>query len=272
MIKYFFLASLLMPTPLFASAQGESGWEHVRATAASGKPLQVLLGAMPHEAHMQGIHTSGLRIYVDLDTAGVGRSTTDAPFLRADFNTLAFWQRLGKVLPQKVDTVVCDVSVTRFIAWDVPTLLEILRCSLTSTGSIYLPEMRLASQAPKEVLWIHHQPDVVAEILLKGVDRKTLPWHFGPDKFKEAFKPHDIPAYVAKGNGGMQTTVTDGVWSSTPNYVVDAVFGAGGCLSRLVSGISYHMGSAGYPDIGLASRVEYGEMSSGFSFVKITKK
>ena len=272
MIKYFVLASLLMPTPLFASAQDESGWEHVRAIAASGKPLQVLLGAMPHEAHMQGIHTSGLRIYVDLDTAGVGRSTTDAPFLRADFNTLAFWQRLGKVLPQKIDTVVCDVSVTRFIAWNVPTLREILRRSLTSTGSIYLPEMSLASQAPKEVRWIAHQPDVIPEILLKGVDLKTLPWYFGPDKFKEVFQPYDIPTYVVRGNGGPQTAITDGVWSSTPNYVVDAVFGAGGCLSRLVSGISHHMGYAEYPDIGLASRKGLEDMLSNFSFVKIVKK
>ncbi|MBA4118943.1 MAG: hypothetical protein C0514_08650 [Candidatus Puniceispirillum sp.] len=272
MIKYFVFASLFVPTPLFASAQDESGWEHVRAAVAPEKPLQVVLGAMPHESHMQGVHTTGLRIYVDLDTAGAGRSAPDAPFIRADFNKINFWQQLGKALPQRVDAILCDVSVTKFIAWDLPIMREILRGPLKSGGSVYLPNVHFASEAPKMPQWIHQKTGVSADQTLEGVDRKTLPWYFGPDKFKEAFKPYDIPTYVVRGNGGTQTAITDGVWSSTPNYIVDATFQAGGNLSRLVSVIFYHMGYAGYPDIGLASREGSGEMLRGFSFVKITKK
>lgn len=259
--KYVMFFAMFCSFPLWSCSDGDDSWTHVAMAAASGKPLHIVLGAKPHEAHVAHLSPAAIRIFVDLDTSGEGISTPSTPFIKTDFNLVGFWQKIAEALPQKIDAVYCDIFVAQFISWSAPTLTTLMEGCLKPGGALFLPQMRLASEAPQHPVWIPFDPKTqVAERVLRSVDRTTLPWHLGANENRTK---DQCPTFVVDGNGGILTCVRDGHFVQTPSYVMD---------TYLQESVTRHMGYEGYPDIGLTSRPGYEERVASFSYVQFKRK
>ena len=261
MLKHLMLIGVFCSFSLWSSADGDDSWAHVAMADASGKPLHIVLGAVPVEPHMASVSTSATRIFVDLGTPNDGISTPSTPSIHADFNMLELWKKIAEVLPQKIDAVYCDTCVIQFIRWNASVFTTIMEGCLKPGGSLFLPQMRLASEAPRHPVHIPFDPKTQrADLVLRDVDRTTLPWLLSTT---EGAEKGTLPTFIVKGNGGNIVCPINGFFYLTPSYVMD---------TYLQESVTRHTGYEGYPDIGLTSREEFEKKVASFTYVQIKRK